>query len=185
MKKEEFEREGEFRERWAAAHTSKKFEYELNRELLLVLFFFVTAMVGMGGFLGMIMEMEWLGWAVIGTLSAVPLIGAAFLLFVWHTYARRSAVLVEDDALTWLYVGEVRSLSWETIDREVVAKALEGTKETRGVLGFEEGEERKELLAYNPHMRIKNFPGLMAEILQRLQDEENQIGKTGEEGGDE
>ena len=177
------EKEALFREKWEAAHPSRRFEYELNRELIIVLFFAVTAMVGMGGFLGTILDVRWLGWTVIAVLSATLLLGAAFLLFVWHTYARRSAVLVEEEALTWLYVGEVSSLPWESIDRQIVADALSGSKETRGVLGFQIGDEKKELLAYNPHMRIKNFPALMLEILQRFQ-EENQSGNEGEEGGD-
>tara|TARA_B100000579_G_scaffold119168_1_gene95873 strand:+ start:1375 stop:1929 length:555 start_codon:yes stop_codon:yes gene_type:complete len=184
MNKTDLEKEAEFRERWSKSHPSKRFEYELNRELLLVLFFFVTAMVGMGAVLGSILDMAWLGWTIIGLLSMVLVIGAAFLIFVWHTYARRSAVLVDNDALVWLYVGEVRSLAWTLIDREVIGNALENSKETKGILGFQVGEERKELLAYNPHMRIKNFPILMAEILQRLQQEQNTNGKPGEEGSE-
>ncbi len=176
--------EAEFWNRWEEAEANQRFEYELNRELILVLVFFVTALVGMGGFLGLVLEAQWLGWAMIGVLLAVLVFGAAFLLFVWHTYARRSAVLVQDDALTWLYVGTVTSLPWAMMDRELVAAALSGSKETRGVMGFQVGDEKKELLAYNPHMRVKNFPALMLVILQRLQNDEKGDGDQGEEGAE-
>mgnify|MGYP001450803195 CR=1 FL=1 len=56
--------EAEFWTRWEETEANQRFEYELNRELILVLVFFVTALVGMGGFLGLILGAQGLGWAI-------------------------------------------------------------------------------------------------------------------------
>ena len=175
-------KEEEFWETWKGAQDQRRFEYEINRELVILLLLFSLTMVGLSCFLGVVMELGGWGWVLIGVLATALMLGTSFVVFVWYTFARRSAILVQDDALVWLYVGGVNSLGWNEMDRDLVAQALSGAKGTHGMLNFEVAGETKTLLAYNPYMRVKNFPGLMLEILERLQTDET---KSTENNGDQ
>jgi hypothetical protein len=163
-----------FRAHFSVTNEDARFQYEINRPLVWLLIIFSASVLGgtyilstRPGFSGSLGLFAWVSSLGIS-------LGLMSVLFVWRTFARRSAILFSEEALIWLDKSTVHHVLWSELNMETFVEALSGARNTRGVLSFKTTDGDKELPIFTPYMRI-DYSRFTLGILMRLKEaEENE-----------
>lgn len=160
--------EAAFWQAFESARGDACFAYEVNRPLAALTFLLLLALLVCATAATMVGAVSGVALVGVWVVTVLVVVAGLGLLFAWRTFARRSAVLIGDEALIWLDRGRVDHVPWRSIDETALGEALAGARRTEGRLVFAIDGSRRVLPVYNPYMRIAAFPALMAAILHRV-----------------
>jgi len=171
--------EVQFVELFERTPRDSRFEYKLNKPIISSMFLFTAVFLGaMAMFWSETQPSTSIAVAMMAT-GAVCVIGVFTIIFLWRTFARRSAVVLMDDALVWMDKTEVHHLLWDDLTAQRFGKALEGASSNHGTLRFGSSSDSKALTIYTPYMRV-NHSALTLGILLRIKELDSDIGDTKE-----
>jgi hypothetical protein len=154
-----------------------RFRYELNKPLAWILFLFSVGGIAGSIFISSRFELGSYQTLALWSLSALMFLGIVGTLFVWRMFARRSGVLITDQALVWLDRTEVQYVPWSWLDAERFGNALEGARSTEGTLSLDWDGRGRALTLYTPYMRV-DHPALVLSILLRIKNQEGGDSKS-------
>ncbi len=169
----------EFVDAFEKTPRDERFAYKLNKPIVSSMFLFTLTFLGaMGMFWSEVQPSTPIIIAMVVT-GSICVIGVFTILFLWRTFARRSGVILLDDALVWMDKTEVHHLRWNELTAEKFGTALEGAASNHGTLRFGSTEDSKALTIYTPYMRI-NHSALTLGILLRIKELDSDTGDTKE-----